>query len=99
MFGVREIVLSAVLIGAAAAAVCNEPSLGGREGSQAGRVGPTGSKLGLRQAPVLAQHAPGRPDARIRPTKRLQLRRLPLVRPAIIAAGRADQLVVRGHSR
>jgi len=28
VFGVREIVLSAVLIGAAAAAVCNEPSLG-----------------------------------------------------------------------
>ncbi len=28
MFGVREIVLSAVLIGGAAATVCNEPSLG-----------------------------------------------------------------------
>jgi len=28
VFGVRKIVLSAVLIGATAAAVCNEPSLG-----------------------------------------------------------------------
>jgi hypothetical protein len=35
--------------------------------------------LAIGEGRLLAQHAPGRPDARIRPTKRLQLRRLSLV--------------------